>query len=122
VDGRHFRQGQVSKYENMRTMKVQILYFDGCPHWTVMEERLRGALDLSGSAATIERCLVDTPEAAERYRFAGSPSILLDGRDPFPTTPGAIGLMCRVYSTPDGPAGAPTLEQLVKVVKEVSIN
>jgi hypothetical protein len=25
-------------------MKVQLLSFDGCPHWTVMDERLREAL------------------------------------------------------------------------------
>lgn len=98
-------------------MKVQLLYFDGCPHWTVMEERLRGALKVSGNAVTIERCLVETQEAADAYRFAGSPSILLDGRDPFPSTSGGFGLTCRVYSTPEGPAGVPTMEQLAAAVR-----
>jgi len=73
-------------------MEVQLLYFDGCPHWTVMEGRLRQALDLAGNAETIEHCLVETQEAANEYRFAGSPSILLDGRDPFPSTSGEFGL------------------------------
>jgi hypothetical protein len=101
----------------MRIMRVQLLYFDGCPHWTVMEERLREALTLSGIPPAIEHCLVETPEEADEYRFAGSPSILLDGRDPFTSSPSEVGLACRVYSTPDGPAGAPTAEQLEAAIK-----
>jgi len=101
-------------------MEVQLLYFGGCPHWTIMEERLRQALALSGIAATIEHCLVHTQEEADRYRFAGSPSILLDGRGPFQTGTGAFGLTCRVYATPDGPAGTPTVEQLAEAIKEAT--
>jgi hypothetical protein len=101
----------------MGTVRVQLLYFDGCPHWTVMEERLREALTLTGSPQAIEHCLVETPEEADEYRFAGSPSILLNGRDPFATSPSEVGLTCRVFSTPDGAADAPTVEQLVAAIR-----
>ena len=101
-------------------MEVQILYFDGCPHWTLMAERLSAALTLTGSEATVVHRVVDTQEASERCRFAGSPLVLLDGRDPFPSTPGAFGLTCRVYATPDGPQGAPTVEQLTEAIKKVA--
>ena len=94
-------------------MKVQLLYFDGCPHWTVMEKRLREALDILGDPSTIEYLQVESEEEARRLRFAGSPSILINGTDPYTTTVSAIGLSCRVYPTPDGPSGSPTLEQLV---------
>jgi hypothetical protein len=43
--------------------------------------------------------------------FHGSPTIIVDGHDPFPTA-GQPGLACRIYQTPAGPAGAPTVEQL----------
>ncbi len=99
-------------------MMVQLLYFDGCPHWTVMDERLRQALARAGIPATVEYRLVETPEAAEELRFTGSPSIRLDGRDPFPAPSSEFRLTCRVYATPDGPAGAPTLEQLMAAVRE----
>ena len=82
-----------------------------------MEERIREALTLSGIPQTIEHCLVETPEEADEYRFAGSPSILLDGRDPFVAPTSEFGLTCRVYSTPDGCAGAPTVEQLVAAIR-----
>ena len=95
-----------------------MLYFNDCPHWTVMEKRLLSALILSGIPQAVEHCPIATPEEADKYRFAGSPSILLNGRDPFVTSPGEVGLACRVYSTPHGAAGAPTVEQLIAAIRE----
>jgi hypothetical protein len=104
----------------MLTMKVELLYFEGCPNWTLTEQRLRTALDLVGLPAGIEHCQVDSPEEAKRHQFAGSPSIRIDGKDPFHSASATFGLTCRIYSTPDGPAGAPTLDQLVEALKEVA--
>ena len=97
-------------------MDIQLLYFEGCPHWTVMEERLREALRLTGNSQEIEHVLVESSEEADAFRFAGSPSLRIGGEDPFPSSSSEPGLSCRVYSTPDGPQGAPTLEQLVSVI------
>ena len=98
-------------------MDVRLLYFDGCPNWTVAEERLRAALARVGlDGESIKRVLVDTPEDAQRLGFIGSPTILLEGRDPFATGAEQPTLACRVFSTPDGRAGAPTLDQLVEAL------
>ncbi|HXH78738.1 hypothetical protein [Nocardioides sp.] len=56
--------------------------------------------------------MVDTIEEAERVGFHGSPSILVDGVDAFAEPGDGVGLSCRIYRTPDGLAGAPTIEQL----------
>ena len=64
----------------------------------------------------MERRLVETPEEAEASRFRGSPTILVDGEDPFASGDMAFGLACRLYRTPDGPAGSPTTEQLEAVL------
>ena len=101
-------------------MKVELLYFDDCPNGAVTEQRLQNALDLVGDSARIEHCHVDSQEEARRHQFVGSPSIRIDGKDPFHSASAAFGLTCRIYSTPDGLAGAPTLEQLVEVVKEAA--
>lgn len=92
-------------------MKVTLLYFDDCPNWGIADGHLA---TLVGEIADIEisRIEVTTPEDAERYMFRGSPSILIDGRDPFAKATDPVGLSCRVYQTPDGPAGSPTLAQL----------
>jgi hypothetical protein len=89
---------------------VTLLYFDGCPNWQVADERLRvlsSELDL-----TLEHRLVETPEEADEVGFRGSPTILIDGTDPFARGDEPTGLACRVYQTEDGQQGSPTLEQL----------
>jgi hypothetical protein len=101
----------------MAEMKVQLLYFDGCPHWKVLGQRLREALDLLDDPSTIEYLQVESQRDAERLGFAGSPSILVDGTDPFGSPTSAIGLTCRVYLTPEGPSGSPTLDQLVAALR-----
>jgi hypothetical protein len=92
---------------------VTLLYLDGCPHWRHAEEVVHQALrevDLPEQPVTLRQ--VETPEEAQRLSFHGSPTVLLDGADPFadPATP--VGLMCRVYRTDDGLAGSPSLEQM----------
>ncbi len=96
-------------------MDIALLYFAGCPNWKVADERLSeiaaGRPDIS-----VTRRLVGTMEEAERVGFHGSPSILVDGVDAFAGGDVGVGLACRVYATPDGPAGAPTLDQLRAVI------
>jgi hypothetical protein len=45
----------------------------------------------------LEYQLIDSPQTAERVGFHGSPTILIDGRDPFVTGAEPIGMTCRVY-------------------------
>ena len=91
-------------------MDVTLLYFDGCPGWQVAAERLETLTDEYGFNVAYRK--VETPEAAEELGFRGSPTVLIDGRDPFAEGDEPVGLSCRLYQTPDGQAGAPTVEQL----------
>ena len=95
-------------------MKLELLYFDDCPNWKVAAERLDDVA--GGRGLTVERRRVTTPEEAEAARFRGSPTILVDGEDPFASGDEPIGLACRVYQTPEGPAGSPTTGQLEAVI------
>lgn len=98
-------------------MRVTLQYFDGCPSWQLADQRLRQALAESGHPeAAIDYQKVETPEGAERLGFTGSPTVLIDGRDPFAVPGTAAGLACRVYRTPDGLAGSPTLGQLTEAL------
>lgn len=93
-------------------MTVTLLYFPGCPNWQTADVNLRAALEEAGADVAVHRRVVDTVEDAERQGFLGSPTILIDGRDPF-AEPGAVpGLSCRVYRTQVGVAGAPSVAQL----------
>jgi hypothetical protein len=44
--------------------------------------------------------------------FHGSPTISVDGRDPFATGAEPVGMMCRVYATQEGRQGALTESRL----------
>lgn len=90
---------------------MTLLYFDDCPNWTTTAEHLEGLAE-ERPDLTFSRQLVESPEAAEQVGFHGSPSIQVNGVDPFADADAPVGLSCRVYQTPDGPAGSPTLEQL----------
>lgn len=95
-------------------MRVELLYFDGCPSWAVADERLARALRIVGrSDVTVVRRRVETDAEAEEAAFTGSPTIRVDDRDPFALGTEQVGLACRVYATPEGPSGSPTVEQLV---------
>ena len=99
-------------------MDVTLLYIDECPSWALAEGRLRRALDLLGYAETpITHVLVTSDEHARALDFRGCPTVLLDGVDPFSSiAPARAGLTCREYPGHSGPAGAPTLDQLVAAI------
>ena len=94
-------------------MKVEILYFDGCPTFLAAEKTLREILEEQGIAAEVELVAVNTDEEARRLRFPGSPTIRVAGKDLFPTEEREDWrLGCRVYKTPEGLKGSPTAEML----------
>lgn len=100
-----------------RRMRVELLWSRGCPNWRETDDRLREALRLAGAAAEAVLVQVATPEEAERLRFRGSPTVLIDGADPFAEESDPVGLSCRVFRTAEGLRGAPTLEQLVEALR-----
>jgi hypothetical protein len=100
-------------------MDVRLLYFDDCPNWRLAEARLNEALAAIGDerpAVTYE--LVSTPEQAVQAGFRGSPTILVNGCDPFADPDHPVGLSCRIYRSPAGVEHAPTVEQLRSVLAD----
>jgi hypothetical protein len=95
-------------------MDVVLQCIPGCPNWGRAEGLLRQALQIvDATDATLTVEVIETAEQAVAARFTGSPTILIDGRDPFSDGGSGYGLACRVYWTPDGLKGTPTLEQIV---------
>ncbi len=94
-------------------MKVEVLYFDGCPTYKTAEKTLREVLAREGMQAEVELVAVNNDEEARRLRFPGSPTIRLDGRDLFPASEREDWrLGCRVYATSEGLKGSPTGEMI----------
>src|SRR5215207_1532985 len=95
------------------TVKIEVLYFDGCPTCRKAEETLREVLEQEDVEADVELVAVNTDEEAQKLRFPGSPTLRVDGRDLFPTGEREDWrLGCRVYATSEGLKGSPTTEML----------
>jgi len=91
-------------------MKIDLLYFDDCPSWQKALENLRAALkeeDLHYSIVPIE---IKSEAEASAAKFLGSPSFQIDGQDLWPEERTAYSMSCRVYKTPEGFKGWPTVE------------
>ncbi len=94
-------------------MRVELLYFDGCPTYQAAEEALQEVLGREGVEAEVELVAVNTDWEAQRLRLPGSPTIRVDGEDLFPVPERAeYALGCRMYATPEGLKGSPTAEML----------
>lgn len=95
----------------MRPIEITLQYFEGCPNWRTTQRDLT-ALIAEGLDAIIGYEPIDSQETAIRKQFRGSPTVLIDGADPFPDPNAPIGLACRVYRSESGPSGSPSLGQL----------
>jgi hypothetical protein len=102
-------------------MDVELLVTADCPHETPAAALLHAALDDVGlSGVGITTTVITTVEEAERRGFIGSPTILIDGVDPFAERGHAPALACRVYLTPSGPDGIPDLRALRQSLKRAA--
>jgi len=62
-------------------MEIQLLYLLDCPWCVKTKGLIRESLKELGVKANVEEILIDTDEKAKKYRFAGSPSIRINGKD-----------------------------------------
>jgi hypothetical protein len=97
------------------SVDVVLVHLDDCPHWRMADERLKEAMRAAGvDPSRLRYQCVATQHAPTD--FPGSPSIFVNGHDPFPTT-AQTGPTCRRYQTETGPDGAPSVAQLVRILK-----
>jgi hypothetical protein len=96
-------------------VEVALQYFDGCPNWEKTGRHL-STLVAEGLKATVAYEPIDSHQAAVERGFRGSPTVLIDGVDPFTDRRLLVGLTCRLYQTESGLAGSPTLDQLREVI------
>ena len=98
-------------------MKIELLYFDGCPSWETGLKNLEAALQEEGVTASVEMVKVTDDDDATRLKFLGSPHFRVDGHDLWPEEREVYSLSCRVYLTPEGLKGFPTVAMLKEQLK-----
>jgi hypothetical protein len=91
-------------------MRVELLYWDGDPHYMAARQRLVEVLTEDAFETPIQMVAVNSQADAELLAFIGSPTIRIDGTDILPDDSAAVGLGLRAYPVddePDGPATEP---------------
>ncbi len=83
-------------------MRIDLLYFDGCPSWQEALKNMQAALATEGLQAELHLIRVDGDVEAARMKFLGSPSFRVNGNDLWTEQRARYNLSCRVYNTPQG--------------------
>lgn len=93
-------------------MKIEVLYFEGCPNHAPTVERVRQTLQSEHETADVREVEVRTQEEAESLGFLGSPSVRINGLDIEPEVRSLknYGLSCRTYLNGPTRSGMPSSE------------
>jgi len=97
-------------------MKVELLYFDGCPSWLSGLKNLHAALKANEMDVSVELIQVMDNDDAARRKFLGSPSFRVNGIDLWEEERDTYSLSCRVYATPEGIKGSPSVSMLQEAI------
>ena len=103
-------------------MKIELLYFEGCPSYQALLPELEAVLKLEAITDEIELRQVETIDAAEEERFLGSPTVRINGED---VDPGAVtrsdfGIKCRLYRSDEGTSGVPPEQWIADAIRRHS--
>ena len=99
-------------------MHLTVLAVPGCPNAPVLKDRLAAVLDGRAGVSASHQVISDEDEAA-RWRMRGSPTLLIDGVDPFAGPGQPTGMSCRLYRDDDGrTSGAPSAGQLRDAIEQ----
>jgi predicted DsbA family dithiol-disulfide isomerase len=101
-------------------MELTLLTVPACPNAALFEERLAAALAGHPDTVVRRREVTDERQAAEAGMH-GSPTLLIDGVDPFAAPSQPPSLSCRLYRDATGRAeGAPSVGELRRVLEQAS--
>ncbi|MFE2095039.1 organomercurial lyase [Streptomyces sp. NPDC059460] len=99
----------------MSVTRITVLTVPDCPNAPLALERITAALD--GREADVELVEVGEEAEAARWGMTGSPTVLVDGVDPFAVPSAPASVSCRLYRDEEGrAAGAPSVEELRKAL------
>jgi hypothetical protein len=100
--------------------EITLVYDADCPN----VDAARGALREAIARARLDPGWIECPRAAsgasQRSSRFGSPTILVNGED-VSGEPGADAACCRVYQTPDGLRGVPSVETIAAAIERASL-
>lgn len=100
-------------------MRITVLTVPDCPNGPVVEERITAAL--GGRSAEVGLVEVREEDEAARWGMTGSPTVLLDGVDPFAVAGAVPSVSCRIYRSGGTVDGAPGVADLCKALTSAGL-
>lgn len=101
-------------------LELMLLTAPDCPNAPVIGERLAEVLDDHPTARLVRQVLCDEADAA-RLRMHGSPTLLVNGVDPFAAAGTPVSFSCRIYRDESGRAGgAPSVAALRLALRQAA--
>lgn len=99
-------------------MKIEILYFAGCPTYKKAEANVRKALFELHRHAAITLQNIENEQQAIANKFLGSPTVRVNGTDVYPPARESTdyAIKCRIYQTSEGLTGWPDVEMIKKEI------
>ncbi len=103
-------------------MKIEVLYFKGCPNHQPTVEQVRQALSAERVTHVVEEIEVRDASMAQAMGFLGSPSVRVDGLDIEKDARNAqgVGFGCRTYLDAGRRSGVPSVDMIRKALVEAS--
>ena len=97
-------------------MELTLLTVPDCANAAAFEDRLAAVLAVRPGVVVVRREIPDE-RAAEQAGMHGSPTLLINGTDPFAVHGQAASLSCRLYRDDAGrPCPAPPVEALMRAI------
>jgi hypothetical protein len=101
-------------------MDLTVLAVPDCPNVMLLEQRLSQVIE-GRRDVTVSRQVIADQDEATRRGMHGSPTILVDGIDPFAEPREPTSVSCRLYRDGNGQVdGAPSVTQLRQAIGEAA--
>jgi hypothetical protein len=109
---------RVIRTEETVATELTVLAVPDCPNASVLQQRLAGLVAGRPGVTVTRRDITDLADAV-RWGMHGSPTLLIDGRDPFAVPGTAPAVACRLYPAENGRLeGAPAVSALRQVLDQ----
>jgi hypothetical protein len=99
-------------------VRIELLWFNGCPNHEDVRAAIETALQSRGVDASALALIEVSEDTAADLRFPGSPTIRVNGVDIEPgfREPISYALSCRMYSTSAGLRGQPEVAWIERAI------
>lgn len=99
-------------------MQIDVLVIPDCPNSEIAMSRISTAITRAAiPTPTVTRHIITDLSQAQTLGMCGSPTILVNGHDPFAIAGAEPSLSCRLYPSEHGTRGCPTEDDLINALQ-----